>query len=251
MEPGVSSIEAKPWRGFDYRSQLLAIRALLERQRLADAELNKEMEIVAESARKSIGDASAFFADRWTDLAIDGFFQFAAHSMSAVGMLAPMTESVFREAFRKIGIAIPLPEGETGGLVADIIKSAKEVGMGAYLPADLRPTLEALFEYRNKMFHFGLEWPLEETEKFNNRIKCWPENWFVLGSQGNSPWMFCMSQLFVDHCLNSVEHIISGLGDFLVDELRERSGQPRLGLQEGVPFVDFLGIIGDDLLEPQ
>ena len=250
MELEESNREVEAWRGFDYRSQLYAIRTLLVRQRRAEAELEREIEEFAEFARNSTGGANTFAMGRWTDLVIDSVFQGAAHSMASVGMLAPITESAFKDAFRKIGITIPLPESETGGLVADIMKCAREVGMVGYLPGDLRKTLEALFEYRNKMFHFGFEWPLNEAEQFERRIKSWPENWFVKASQGNLPWTFWMSSSFVDHCVSSVEMVINGLSDFLVDQLRRRFGVPALGLQEHALITNFQGFIGNELLEP-
>ena len=103
--------------------------------------------------------------------------------------------------------------------MAGIMKSAKDVGMVDYLPCDVRETLEALFEYRNKMFHHGFEWPPSEAEKFHKRLESWPEGWFEIAWQDNVPWMFYMSPSFVDHCLDTIEDIINGLGKFLVDQL--------------------------------
>ena len=120
--------------------------------------------------------------------------------------------------------------------------------MTDYLPRDVRQTLEALFEYRNKMFHYGLEWPLSETKKFEKRANSWPEEWFHVSWRGTQPWIFCMSSEFIDHCLQVIEAIINGLGDFLVDQIRERFGKSPLGIQQHETITNFLGLVGNELL---
>lgn len=242
-------LETEPFLRVNYRSQLYAIRTLLDRQRRVDADAQQTIEETAEFARNGTEQIHWFVLDRWTDLVIDSFFQDAAHSMAAVGMLAPITESAFTDAFRKIGRTVPLPHDETGGLVPDIMKSAREVGMIDYLPDGLMATLQALFEYRNKMFHCGFEWPLSETKKFEQRTKVWPPGWFVMASHSSQPWMFWMSPAFIEHCLHIIEAVINGLGDFLVDQIRARVGQPPLGLQQHRTITNFLGLVGNELLE--
>ena len=103
-----------------------------------------------------------------------------------------------------------------------------EVGLGKCMPPDLKPTLSALFAYRNKMFHQGFEWPRKELDKFDKMLKAsnWPENWFTKAESDKQPWMFYMSPEFIDHCLGVIERIIKGIEKFDMKriELSERKG---------------------------
>lgn len=93
--------------------------------------------------------------------------------------------------------------------------------MISHLPGDPRPTLQALFEYRNKMFHCGFEWPVDEREQFDNRIKeaKWPFDWFDKATSGGKPWVFYLTDTFINHCLTMVERVIEGIGAFCRKEL--------------------------------
>ncbi len=87
--------------------------------------------------------------------------------------------------------------------------------MTAHLPSDLGRTLAALFAYRNKMFHWGLEWPLDERQRFVRRIRDekW-DTWFVMSTSGDHPWIIYMSRGFVDHCLDTIDRTIDGIGAY-------------------------------------
>ena len=138
-------------------------------------------------------------------------YQDAAHSMAAVGMIAPLIESAFRAAFRSIENELP-----RRNLVRTIVKRVEEVGMKDYLPADLETTLSALFEYRNKMFHGGFEWSSEELKKFERMLEedHRPHDWFSMATSDDEPWMFYMTPAFVDRCLEMAEGVIRGIEKF-------------------------------------
>ena len=82
----------------DYDAQLLAIRSLLFRQERADQELSDRIGKVGKVARQTSGIASDCAVDEWVDLAHSSCYQDAAHSMAAVGMIAPFIESIFQHA---------------------------------------------------------------------------------------------------------------------------------------------------------
>ena len=96
------------------------------------------------------------------------------------------------------------------------------VEMTNYMPDDLRVTLSALFAYRNKMFHGGFEWPLEERQRFARQLSRsgWPEDWFSTAMSGGKPWIFYMSPIFVTHCLDRMEQVIEGIGKFYKERFR-------------------------------
>ena len=144
-------------------------------------------------------------------LAHDSIFQSAAHSMAAAGMLAPLLESIFNELFEQFERKKP-----RGHLVRNIIAMIDDerIGLRRFMPADLDQTLEALFLYRNKMFHHGLEWPSKQREEFAGRLEEWPEGWFSRSTAASVPWIFYMTLEFINHCLDMAENIFRGLGRY-------------------------------------
>lgn len=232
----------------DYESQLAAIHHALRGHREADGALKREIAEIAEFAKKTSGLRNQRAVDEWCDRLHESVYQDAARSMAAVGMLAPMTESVFYQAFQGI-------RRETLGqnrfsfgsherwcqtqedqwnchyvwskgrrnkdLVKGIMQLADATGLQPYLPQNLEHTLQALFEYRNKMFHHGFEWPLVERRKFATRIRKagWQSDWFTKASRGDDPWVFYMSEPFIKHAMKMIDHVIEGMGKYCKERL--------------------------------
>ena len=210
MEPQFEDIHF-PLEEFNYDAQLVAIHGLLHRQERADQELSDKIKEADKVARRTKGRDNEYAVDVWVELAEMSCYQDAAHSMAAVGMIAPLVESAFRAAFRSIGNELP-----QGNLVKNIVKRVDEVGMKEYLPPDFEPTLSALFTYRNKMFHGGFEWPSEELKEFERLLgeKRWPPDWFSRATSDDEPWIFYMTSSFIDHCLENAEQVIRGIVQF-------------------------------------
>ena len=200
-----------PLKEFNHSAQLVAIRGLLYRQERADHELSSKIKEADKVARRTRDRANEHAVDAWVELAEMSCYQDAAHSMAAVGMIAPLIESAFRAAFRSAGSKLPSRD-----LVRNIVKRVQEVCMKEYLPADLEPTLSALFAYRNKMFHGGFEWSLKELKWFERLLdkNRWPSDWFSRATLDDEPWMFYMTPIFVDHCLDMAEGVIRGIEQF-------------------------------------
>lgn len=194
----------------DYDAQLLAIRSLLFRQERADQELADRIGKVEKVAKQTSGIANDWAVDEWVDLVHGSCYQDAAHSMAAVGMIAPFIESIFRRAFPRIWDRKKTYRKRIMRLVDEV----------KYLPDDLEPTLSALFAYRNAMFHAGFEWPREELEEFEMKLNKsgWPSDWFLRAMSNDKPWMFYMSPKFIEHCLGIVEEVIRGIEEFDVDK---------------------------------
>ena len=200
-----------PLEEFNCDAQLVAIRSVLYRQERADEELSDSIKEADGVARQTRGRANDYAVDVHGELAEMACYQAAAHSMAAVGMLAPLIESVFQAAFRFIG-----KELRQGCLVKNIVKRVEEVGMREYMPADLEPILSALFKSRNKMFHGGFKWSKDELKKFESLLKegRWPRYWFSKATLGDEPWMFYMTSAFVGRCLKMAEEVIRGIEQF-------------------------------------
>ena len=240
----------------DYASQLIAIRDLLDRQRNAEAEHTTKIKKAEHHARNPLRTRNPdpsiaaleedFRQQHWIDQLHYSIYQDAAHSMAAVGLLSPFLESFFFQSFRLIGremmseSSVPSDHERwqhaagdqwdchfvwkngrrIRSLVDGIIQLVDAVRMKNHMPDDLQRTLSALFAYRNKMFHCGLEWPLTERKRFEQELSRWPEDWFSIATSGDDPWVFYMSAAFVAHCLDRAEQIIAGIGRFRKARLR-------------------------------
>ena len=197
----------------DVEAQLLAIKSLIHRNRQADEDLNQKIN----DLRKKDSEGNGF----WADDIYQSFFQEAAHSMAAVGMLAPFVESVFTVIFP----CLPeeMKENKREGIAKIIPRLAESNGLAQFFPDDYKKVLGALFLYRNKMFHNGFIWPENERNKFQKTIKerGWPQNWFEGTSYEDScdktrkPWIFCMSIEFIEHCLQTIDLVLKGYGESL------------------------------------
>jgi hypothetical protein len=232
---------------FDVDAQLIAIRGLLHRNRKANEELENEIKQIEEHSRRLNGVYAERASDAWVDHVHHSVYQGAAHSMSAVGMLAPLVETVFYQCFRGIGnrffpASHPTQKHERWNaahaiqwdchllvvgnrsernLVRGILQLSDAVGLASRLPSDLKPTLSALFAYRNNMFHHGFEWPIEERDLFAKRIadERWPSDWFSEATSGDKPWIFYLSDKFIEHCLTTIDNVLDTIGVFVRDEL--------------------------------
>lgn len=223
----------------DYDAQLLAIKRLLRRHKEADEQLVKEIEDIKAFAERASGAANERAVDDLVDHFHYSVFQDAAHSMAAVGMLAPFVESLFRQSFFGIRELFALDGASfedhlrssmpprqqwdcryaTSGknLVEGIKQLSEATGLADDLPADLSRTLGALFRYRNKMFHLGFEWPQVERTRFERAIVAegWPQEWFTKATSGGEPWIFYVSEVFINHCLQIIDDVLLGLGAFV------------------------------------
>jgi len=166
--------------------------------------------------------------------------------MASLGMIAPLYESMFFEAFQTIRtkfFALDfIPQGHRRSVMTDpndfwdchrvsapgkdkprlalvpgIYELADVVDLTQYLSGDLRKMLEALFGYRNKMFHNGFEWPKNECQEFAKRIQQekW-QAWFSTSTRGpdKEPWIVYMTDEFIDHCLDMVERLLNSFGSY-------------------------------------
>lgn len=228
--------------------QLDAIRAQLARNNEARKARDDEIKKTSEYWRKHDGERSAYAVAQHLSLLHESVYHDAAHSMAAVGMLAPLIETIFEQCFREIGrrfspLSAPKNDHErwatahalqwdchkvmSGGradkdLVRGIKQLSEALGLWASFPSDLEKTLDALFGYRNKMFHCGFEWPKHEREKFQRRIESsgWPTTWFESATGDGSPWVFYITDEFIEHCLETAELIMTAFGAFVRDKLQ-------------------------------
>lgn len=222
----------------DREAQLLAIRAALARQAKANETLAADITALAARA-----EAADHLVGLWTDELHGSVYQDTAHSAAAVGMLAPLVESLFLTIFRgieRMGIdrlgepgrgerAIragaefwngKLYYGRSGpreDLPLGIRQLAEASGLAEHLPADYARVVQALFLYRNRMLHSGFEWPVTDRAKFAHAIveQKFPDDWFERALTNDEPWIFYMSEALIARVLALVDDILTAAGRHL------------------------------------
>ncbi len=232
----------------DFDAQLIAIRGALRRHQEAEQLVSdriKELDDYIRSQNGGDDEYQAHLEGQWVDTILGSVYQDAAHSMAAVGMLAPFIESLFVSVFDGLRRQQQKDEktgdpnarrsrseaeywdphfvlskgGREKDIVSGIAQLSDAIGLFPYFPSDIKTVLKAIFEYRNKMFHHGFEWPLEERQKFEKRIRDagWPDGWFKMSRTGGDPWIFYMSDEFIDRCLVLIDEVLDGVGKYMSD----------------------------------
>ena len=105
--------------------------------------------------------------------------------------------------------------GKAGGHVSGIVQLADASGLRAHLPEDLELVLQALLSYRNQILHNGLEWPLERREKFANQVANWPKGWFEKAESNHKPWVWYMSDVFIQRVLRFIDEVLEAAGQHI------------------------------------
>lgn len=229
-------------------AQLTAIKALLDRNRDDERLASEKIKNLDDEINADDGDCpeyTQYMSDHWVDTLFGTFFQDAAHSMSAVGMLAPFLEWLFHSVYEGLGKRLGKYEvdenprskltedkywnpkifarnngAEKRDLAIGIKQLAESIGLHPYLPEGYQKTLQALFAYRNCMFHGGFEWTPKKRQEFfkwNNDGR-WPAKWFKHSKRGEDPWIFYMSDEFVEHCVNMIDLLLDGVERYLKEK---------------------------------
>ena len=236
----------------DYEAHLVAIKHMLHIHKNDEKSLNDDIKKIGDSIENT-QDKKEDYIQYLIDEQVSKFhfsvYQSAAHSMAAVGMLAPFVESIFHQAFHGIGKEIYLENkppndhyrwketiNETWDchfvwknnhrrkdLVQGILQLSDATGLKEFLPEDIKNMLTVLFSYRNKMFHCGFEWPIEERNRFWKRKENenWPSNWLNAATIDGEPWVIYLTDGFITHCINSIEEVIREISLFVYASLEK------------------------------
>ena len=199
--------------GIDYYAQFMAARALLSRQDQWSAASSQQLQDSARRTLQTSGDEREWMVETHVELIHQSMYEDAARSMAAVGLLAPLIESLFKQLSRVLKREWPR-RADAANTIVELVEAEAITAM----PQNLGPTLKALFEYRNKMFHHGLEWPPSERTAFAKRI-CdmdWPSSWFGEAMDGPEPRIFHLSPGFITHCLGLIEDVMAVVRSFLI-----------------------------------
>jgi hypothetical protein len=229
----------------DLDAQFYAIQSLLANTRNADLDLTRRIEQLARESEAVTGRRAELVVDEWVDALHRSIYQDAAHSLAAVGMIAPLLESVLVQSFAALGRVFDGPIshprfgannkerwncrrylGDSGkwrdGFVRGTMQLSEALDLGKYLPLGTDNTLSALFAYRNVNFHNGLEWPVAARIKFLDEISIhgWTD-WFSKSESDHKPKIIYMTRTFIDHRVSFSGALMDGLGGFAFDACQD------------------------------
>lgn len=218
---------------------LAAIKTILKRNEQAEANHSEYIKQLENNAKRAPDDE---YGQHLVDLTVDamhiGVYHHAANSMAAIGMLAPLFESLFVHLFREFRNKLSRFENgprarftedrywdprwyassktnDRQDLCLGFKQLANEIGLDEFLPITLEARVAALFAYRNNMFHNGFEWPEERRDSFAKRIarEGW-NGWFSSATTNGDPWIFYMTQEFIAQCLALIDELVIAAGQF-------------------------------------
>ena len=230
----------------DWDAQLDAIRSILAMNRSESARISANIAALGERAASYSGPYQDHVVDEHVDAIWHSSYSDAAVSLSAIGMIVPMVESVFSQSFQSLGSMYAAKHMEPpdhrrwkragehaerwncqwyfgrGEPRHDIISGLPQIceatGLSSYLEPDIMDWLAAMLSYRNRMFHGGFEWSLGQRDQFDILIatKKW-ENYFQSARTNDKPWIFYLRDEVINDMPRRMELILDGFGRFAKD----------------------------------
>lgn len=229
--------------GCDIDAQFDAIRGLLASLEQAEKLANEELIVQERRTSELTGPARDHANNCLNDSYYNSVYEDAARSMAAISMLAPFIEMLFTRLFSCVdrqtkyhkvsnknharwklnskyqwdcSYFLETNGNKKRGTAKGIMQICDDIGLIQHLPKDIRILLDVIFEYRNKMFHNGFEWPKAERSEFLQNIQksnC-PSTWYNNATWGNDPWVCYLSQDFINRCINAIEETLDGIGAY-------------------------------------
>lgn len=225
-----------------YDEQLAAIHSVLALHKKAAKEIEDERLSIEKAMNRLRGAAYYHAEDDWGANFYRSVYADASSSISALVMIAPFVEALFSQFYTALekqpGAKALIGDHDRWqsdderkwncrfvvrnkryykGVVEGMAQVADMVGLMPYLSKDLFERLTALFAYRNKVFHHGIEWPMEERLAFQQRVAGWPEHWFAKAESDHKPWIYYLSDSFLTELIKLIERTLDDMGKF-VDE---------------------------------
>lgn len=238
---------------YDLDAQLIAIKAFLNASKHAEVGQAAEIEALAARAKQA---RSEHVVGMWTDALHASVYHDAARSAAAVGMLAPFVENLFAGIFRGIGkMGVDAlghdqtaprsvraralfwdphhylgPNGIEPNLIQGILQLSDASELRPHLPSDIKNVLDALLGYRNQILHNGLEWPVERRQTFSDMVDKWPKGWFAKAESDHKPWVWYMSDIFIQRVLRFIDEVLDAAGEHIrLNYLPEDDSMVELG----------------------
>lgn len=204
----------------DWQSQLEAVRLMLSRNRAAGKAFTKAINEDEAEIQVYAGNHHSHWIDHNNDMKYESVYRDAAESMAAIGMIAPLVESTIGQALAALGDmydrhGIRLVEHDRwkragshnlrwncqyyfnkdnkpqNNIILGLPQLVGACDLKKFLPPEFTTWFEAMFTYRNFMFHGGFEWTIERRDLFEKEIE---ENgwdpYFTWSKTNGRPWVF-------------------------------------------------------------
>lgn len=237
----------------DFEPQLQAIMVALHRNKAAGAKYSEGIKESEQWLRKNSGPHHDHYVDQHVDLLHMGVFYDAATSMAAIGMVAPMLESIFSEVFFSLGDRYGQHPSlrpdhhrwaradaagsnnhwdcqkhfnnenkEKSDIISGIMQLSKACGLSKFISSENQNFIRAMFYYRNYMFHNGFEWPLDKREEFNVLLSDHKlDKYFSNSITDGKPWIFYIDDNTIENIPNTMKEITGSLAKFAMSLPRD------------------------------
>lgn len=177
----------------------------------------------------------------------------AAFSQAATGVLAPLLEGAITQEFRSIEHIACLAEwskdhhrwrlpvgfwdphvlarrgqaAEQSSFVDGTDQLIRALRIQRFFPHQMIHVLKALFTFRNKALHLGIEWPISERRRFREMAQqnSWG-NWFSWSESEDAPWIASVTDALLDAVLKVARETVYGF-ETLRDEILTRNADFR------------------------
>lgn len=230
----------------DWDAQLDAIRSVLARNRSAAERVAANIDELGQRAETYSGPHHHHVVDEHVDAMWRSSYSDAAVSLSAIGMIVPIAESVFSQSFQALGSMYAAKQMQPpdhrrwkradqhperwncqwyfgrdkarNDIISGLPQISEASGLSTYLEPDMMEWLAAMVSYRNRMFHGGFEWSLAQRDQFEALIAA--RNWdkyFQSARTNDKPWIFYLRDEVIDDMPRRMEAILDSFGRFAKD----------------------------------
>ncbi|MBY3097541.1 hypothetical protein [Rhizobium laguerreae] len=240
----------------DWQSQLLAVRLMIFRNRQAGEAFSKAIKDDAAEVEAYDGPHHDHWVNQHVDMIHESVYHDAAESMAAIGMIAPLVESTLGQSLAALGDMYGRKNINPGdhkrwkraenhearwncqfyfdsekkaknNIILGLPQLAGACGLDKFLSQDFLNWFEAMFMYRNFMFHGGFEWTIERRESFEKQIekKGW-DRVFTCSTTNHRPWIYYIKDEAIVALPTMVEDMLDSLGRFTKSLPSELTSKP-------------------------
>ena len=145
-------------------------------------------------------------------------------SMMITATIWPFIERLLAEIFEEIYAQTKKPrikrvKGE--GHADKIIREIKHLEYQDYMPENFEIAIQALYKYRNNMFHNGLLWPVKERTRFQEATENhnWSKEWFsgvYERKEGEDiGYLITLSEDFIEYWNRAIKQILTAFDEYV------------------------------------
>ncbi|PJO47203.1 hypothetical protein [Brucella pituitosa] len=230
----------------DWDSQILAVKSMLRNNANALKASDDEIAKSKEYLQDYNGPYHSHYEDEHVNLLHQSVYFEATASLSAIGMIAPMIETIFCQSMSELGTLYQLagieppahkrwkrsignvhrwnaqwcfksdPKANSNDLISGLRQISDATRLSEHMDTTTWQWIKAMLSYRNYMFHNGFEWPVDKRTEFQKRIES--EGWgqyFSCSKTSDKPWIFYLEQETIALMPDEMLKILDGIASFI------------------------------------